>query len=353
MLAKAMLFRGPDNPYEWGEIEVPEPKEGETIVKVISCSLCGTDVHYMEGSVPLLAITQGKTAYRVLGHEIFGIDLKTDKKVLVPAVLNCRSCRHCLTGRSNICLEKLMLGNDINGGFAEFVHIPRADSLCVVPDDIFSRLNCPEEYLCVIADAMTTAYHAVFNRAQIRGWRQKVVVIGCGGVGINVIQMAAAAGALVVGLDLDQDKAKRVERFGAEAGLCIPKEGDSKTIFKEIRQKVRDVLGGDPGFCFEVVGHPDAFELAFRLLDEGGTLVNVGYTSQKSSVATGNIMYKELTILGSYGCPPEDYPKVLSMVLAGRVKLGELVTGEYNLADLEKAVQIQGDPATIRSIIKP
>lgn len=352
MKTQAMLFSGVKNPLELQDIEIPDPKPGETIVKVGACSLCGTDVHFFHGEVPIATLEKGTVNYMVCGHEIFGIDIQTKKKVIVPAVLACYQCDMCLSGRSNMCRQALMLGNAINGGFAQHIHIPRANNLCVLPDNIAELINFPEHYLCVIADAMTTAYHAVFNRAGIKPG-DKVAVVGGGGVGINVTQFAAAACAEVVALDIDKQRAERAMGFGAKAGICTKREGDPAQVFKDIRKEVKNALNGDPDFCFEVVGHPLAFSLAFGLLGMGSKLINVGYTADKGNVALGNIMAKELNVDGSYGCPPPDYPRVLSMVLSGRVKLKELVTGEFPLADLDQAIAAQSKPETIRSVIIP
>lgn len=352
MKTQAMLFTGAANQLELQEIEIPDPKPGETIVKVDACSLCGTDVHFIQGHVPIVALKKGTVKYMVCGHEIIGTDVQTGKMVIVPAVLACYQCDMCLSGRSNMCRNALMLGNAINGGFAQHIHIPRANNLLVLPDNIADLINFPVYYLCVMADAMTTAYHAVFNRAGVKPG-DKVAVIGGGGVGLNVAQFATAACAEVVVLDIDKQRAERAMGFGAKAGICLRRDGDPAQIFKEVRKEVKDALKGDPDFCFEVVGHPSAFSLALGLLGIGSQLINVGYTADQGNVPLGNIMAKEQRVIGSYGCPPPDYRRVLSMVLNGNVKLEELVTGEFPLSDLGKAIEVQGDPETIRSVIVP
>lgn len=352
MKTEAMLFTGAENPLELQQIDIPDPGPGETIVEVGACGYCGTDDHFFRGHVPIVNLMKKVVEYVICGHEIYGIDTLTGNKVIVPAVLACYQCDMCLTGRSNMCRKSMMLGNAINGGFAKHVHIPRANNLCILPDDIEERIDFPIHHLSIMADALTTGYHSVFNRAGVKPG-DKVAVIGGGGVGINVAQFAAAACAEVVVLDIDEKRAKRATKFGAKTGICTKRTGDPKQIFKDIRGEVKAALGGDPDFCFEVVGHPDAFSLAMGLQGIGSKLINVGYAADKGSVALGNIMAKELNVDGSYGCPPPDYRRVLSMVLNGQVKLKELVTGEFPLAEIDKAMEVQSNPETIRSIIIP
>lgn len=352
MKVNAMLFYSNKKPCHPEVIELPDtPPDSSDIVEVLGCGFCGTDGHFMDGSVPPLAFGQG-VGKLVLGHEIIGRSTTTGKLVIVPAVLGCGKCMNCTSGRSNLCEKGIMLGSNVNGGFAEYILVKYADNLCVLPDDIESKIDFPVSYFSIVADALATPYHAVFNQGKVKPG-DRVVVIGCGGLGLNVVQMAKAAGANVVGLDLQQQKIDNLSVING-SGICTQREGKPGDVFKAIRSEVKDALGGVPTHCFEVAGHPDAFNLAYGLVGRGGSLIVVGYTGQPvGNFRFGNIMGKELTIKGVWGCPYEDYPTVVKMVLDKKILVEPLVTGTFCLTQLNDAFKALQDPKTIRSVVVP
>ena len=352
MLVNAMLFYSQAKPCHPDVIELPDtPPDGSDIVEVLGCGFCGTDGHIMDGSVNPMAFSQG-VGKLVLGHEIVGRSTTTGKLVIVPAVLGCGKCTNCKSGRSNLCENGIMLGSNVNGGFAEYILVKYADNLCVLPDGIESKIDFPISYLSILADALATPFHAVFNQGGVKPG-DRVVVIGSGGLGISVYQMAKAAGANVVGLDILQKKIDNLSLVDGK-GICIKRSGEPRDIFKAIRKEVSEALGGAPTHCFEVVGHPDAFNLGFGLVGRGGSLIVVGYTGQPvDGFRFGNIMGKELTISGVWGCPYEDYPTVLDMVLDKKILVKPLVTGTFPLTQLKGAFEAMQDPKTIRSVVIP
>ena len=131
--------------------------------------------------------------------------------MLLPAVLTCGVCAACREGRENICEHNQMFGNHVDGGFAEFVVAPAKDVYRLPPE-------IPLEAGSIIADAITTPFHAVVRRGQVvpGDW---VLVLGCGGVGLNVVQIAAAIGARVIAVDMAADKLDWARRLGAEVVL--------------------------------------------------------------------------------------------------------------------------------------
>ena len=360
MKSKAMVLRK-DGSIDAEEIEIPEPTGNQRIVKVKACGFCGTDDHFIRKPLTVPSFKAETSDTLVPGHEICGEVVGTGEQVIVPAVFCCGECEMCRSGRQNMCLQGIMLGRDWSGGMAQYVLVPDGRQLCVLPDSIAvqaERIGFEVQHLCVVADAMTTAFHAVFRRSGIKP-ADRVAVIGCGGVGLNVIQMCVAAHAIVVGLDSVAEKTitgtqpTLPVRFGAVRGICTSREGDAKAVFKAIKAGVRKALGGDPDIVFEVVGHPDAYLLAHGLTKRGGTLVTVGYTEQTADVPIGHEMAKELDKRGTFGCSPWDYPRVLHMVCSGSLDLAGVVTGTFGFDNFREAMAAQSNPATVRSIIVP
>lgn len=339
---KAAIFEKPNEPLPIGEWPTPEPKAGEILVKVAACGVCHTDLHYIDHGVPTF-----KKPPLILGHEASGIvagvgagvtERKEGDRVLLPAVLTCGHCYNCRTGRENICLNMKMFGNDVDGAYAEYVIAPAKDTF-ILPDSI------PLEEGSIIADAISTPYHAVKNRGQVRGgdW---VVVFGCGGIGLNIVQVAAAFGASVIAVDIRDDKLEAAKSVGARVGLNPQK-------FERIDKEVRKLSGGGAAVGFEAIGNPETIAKAFGCVRNGGRMVVVGYTHKDVSLNAGRIMYREMEVVGSLGCRPVDYPPLIEMVAAGRIKVKELVTQKFPLEKLNDAFDKLRIGEGLRSVVIP
>ena len=199
---RAAIFHGGGKPLEIGEWPMPVIKPHEVLVKVAACGICHTDLHYQDHGVPTF-----KPPPMILCHEPSGFiaqcgsevkNFKEGDRVLLPAVLTCGYCEFCRTGRENICQTMTMFGNNVDGAYAEYVAAPAKD-IFHLPEEI------PLIEGAIIADAISTPYHAVKNRAEVRPG-DSVVVFGCGVIGINVVQVAGAAGGSVIAVDISDAK---------------------------------------------------------------------------------------------------------------------------------------------------
>jgi 6-hydroxycyclohex-1-ene-1-carbonyl-CoA dehydrogenase len=208
-----------------------------------------------------------------------------------------------------------MPGNDLDGGFATHVTVP-ATGLSAVE-------NLPPEYdladLSVIADAVTTPLQAV-RRAEVSEG-DFVVVVGTGGVGTYAVQIAAASGAAVVAVDIEDSRLDLLLEHGAAA--TVNAQGLSA---REVRGRIREHAAslGMPAVgwkIFECSGTPAGQETAFGLLGPAATLAVVGFTREKVSIRLSNLMAFDATAFGSWGCPPERYPEAIELVTSGRVRL--------------------------------
>ncbi|HSJ33368.1 MAG TPA: zinc-binding dehydrogenase [Longimicrobiales bacterium] len=338
---RAAVFHGADRPMSIEDIATPKPGPGEILVRVAGCGVCHTDLHYIDHGTPTF-----KKPPLVLGHEIAGTVASPDPTgrfqegdpVLLPAVLSCGSCTACRTGRENICEHSIMLGNNVDGGYAEFIAVGAKDVFPLPPE-------IPLVDAAIIADALTTPYHAVINRGRVLPG-DRVVVIGCGGVGINVVQIAAALGARVVAIDRLETKREWARRFGAEVAL-------DPAASPRLDRVIREVTGGGADVVFEVVGRPETQELAVTAARTGGRIVLVGYSPDAMSLNSGRVMFRELEVIGSLGCRPVDYPRVIELVRQGRVRMSDLVTHRYSLDDIGDAFAALRDGTAMRSVVVP
>lgn len=322
---KAAVFREAGKPLTIEEIPTPSPGPGEALVRVAGCGMCHTDLHYMDHGVKPF-----KTPPLVLGHEIAGTVAAVGAgvtgrapgdRVVIPSVFGCGRCEFCRHGRENLCVEMVMLGNNIDGGYAENVLVP-ARELVPVPDSL------PLEKACVVADALSTPFHAVRNRARVRPG-ETVAVVGCGGVGLNVVQCAAAAGGRVVALDLNDTRLAIATRLGAFATL-------NPGTMERPDKKVRELTGGGAEVVFEAIGNPKTMELGFSLLRKGGRMCVIGYTHEPMTLSAARLMYYELEVMGSLGCGAGEYRDILALVAAGRLTLDPIVSGTIPLANINE-----------------
>ena len=339
---RAAVFRGSDKGLKVEDIPVPQISDDQILVKVAACGVCHTDLHYIEHGVPTF-----KKPPIVLGHEASGFveqagsrvtNVKKGQRVLIPAVLTCGRCPACRQGRENICSNMTMLGNHFDGAYAEYVAVPAKDVL-ELPESV------PLEESSIVADAISTPYHAVKNRAQVKPG-DTVVVFGCGGVGINAVQMASAAGGYVIAVDINPRKLEWASEFGA-ARTINAQEVD------RVSKEIKKLTGGGADIAMEVIGNPRTIEEAFESVRVGGRLCVVGYTNEAISVVAGKIMFKELEVVGSLGCRPVDYVPLIRMVEQGKVDLKRQVTHRFGLDEIGKAFEVMKEGLSLRSIVIP
>jgi len=303
------------------QIDVPELKPGEVLVEVAGCGVCHTDLGYFYQGVP----TVNKPPL-TLGHEISGIVVDgekswIDKEVIIPAVMPCRQCYLCKTGRGNRCLAQKMPGNSmgIYGGFSSHIPVPAID-IC----EVKNRGNIPLEKLAVVADAATTPFQAT-KRADVQVG-DNVIVIGVGGVGQYMVQILKALGAAtVVAIDINQERLDTMLKNGAD--FAVNSMGKStRDVSGELKAYRKENGLASTGWkIFEVSGTKPGQELGLALLSFTGKMVVVGFGPHKVEYSISRLMAFDAELIGTWGCLPEYYPAVLSMVTSGKINFEEFV----------------------------
>lgn len=337
---KAAMFYGAGKPFKIEEVPTPKPGPGEVLVKIAACGVCHTDLHYTDHNVPTF-----KKPPLILGHEPSGTvaavgnsvkNWKEGDHVLLPAVYGCGVCEACRRGRENICDNMVMFGNNIDGAYAEYIVVSQ-HTLFALPDEL------PLVESSIIADAITTPYHAVVNRGRVKPG-DSVIVFGCGGIGLNVIQTAVAVGASVIAVDIAPEKLAWAKRMGAIATI------NSKEV-ERVDKEARKLTNGGVDVAFEVIGLPETQSVAFACARSGGRLVLVGYSARLMDLNSGRTMYREMEIVGSLGCPAAEYPKVIELARSGKLKVKELVTAHYPLEQINDAFDKLRRGEGIRSVV--
>jgi len=322
---KAAVFYGAGQPLKIEDAPTPQISPEEALIKVAACGVCHTDLHYLEG-VPTF-----KKPPLILGHEASGIvtkvgekvtNVKENDRVLIPPVLTCGTCYSCRIGRENLCRNIVMIGNSIDGAYAEFAKIPAKDLIKLPPE-------IPLQEASIISDAMSTPFHALKNRANVRPG-DSVVIYGVGGVGLNAVQIAAALGASVIAVDKVEEKLQLARELGASETINVDVEDPIKAV--------RRITGGGADVAVEAIGIPEVMRMAFESVRWGGRAVIVGYSDKDLSINAARLMFREMEVYGSLGCRIVDFPPLVDMVRRGKLRL--LVSDKMPLDRINEALEM-------------
>lgn len=356
---KAAVCREFGKPLEIEDLVIAEPEAGEVKVKLAACAICHSDLIFMDGG-------WGGTLPMVLGHEASGIveavgegvvNISVGDRVLVTLLRSCGHCGDCESGEPYICGTSFPIDTDSRlssasgekigqglktGAFAETV-VTDQSQIVVIPDTV------PLDSAALLSCGVITGLGAVVNTAQVE-YGSSVVVIGCGGVGLNSVQGAALVNAYpIIALDLVDSKLEAALEFGASHALN-PRANDTD-------QKIRELTNGrGADYVFVAAGSPKAFEQGLDMLSPSGTLVIVGMppTGQTIAVEAGNVAGAGQKIIGSKMGSTRlriDIPKLVSLYERGHLKLDELITGRYPLEDINHAIdEVRADKA-LRNVI--
>jgi Zn-dependent alcohol dehydrogenase len=277
---------------------------------------------------------------------------------------SCGKCSHCLAGRPALC--ELGTGIRWSGhltdgtsrfrrGDEEIRHFAGVSSfgeLTVLPQEGLVKIDptVPLDKAAIVGCAVMTGVGAVINTARVEPGAS-MVVVGCGGVGLNAIQGGALTGAeKIIAVDVLENKLAYARQFGATHTIDA-RQVDPIAAVTELT----DGRGAD--YAFEVIGNPRTMNQAYRMVRRGGTLVIVGVapTGAEVSFNASSIMLDEKTIRGSlYGsCRPRlDAPRLLNLYHAGKLKLDELISREYPLDQINEAFDALRNGEVARSIVR-
>jgi 6-hydroxycyclohex-1-ene-1-carbonyl-CoA dehydrogenase len=322
---------------------------GEVVLAIAGCGVCHTDLGYWNDGV-----RTNHALPLALGHEISGRVVEAGagaeawlgRAVIVPAVLPCGECDLCRRGLATICRAQKMPGNDIQGGFASHIVVP-ARGLCAVDEARLAKAGLTLAEVSIVADALTTPYQAVRRSGLMDGPHACVagpaasgagrlaIVVGAGGVGGYCVQVARAAGATVVAIDVDAARLAAIAEHGASLALNA-RELDARAMKQRIAAFAKEQgLRATEWFIFECSGTAAGQTTAFGLLVHGATLSVVGFTMDKVELRLSNLMAFDARAIGNWGCPPEYYPAALDLVLDGKVQLKPFVE-PHPLADIDR-----------------
>lgn len=361
---KAAVLYEPKTPFVIEDVELEEPGPGEVLIRVATSGVCHSDWHVVTGATehPMPV---------VLGHEAAGVveavgDGVTRVELGDHVILNwapdCGECFYCLRGKPNLCetfVGPLWAGTMLDGTTRlridgemvyHFSGLATFAEKTVVPQEtcIPVREDVPLKAASLVGCAVTTGVGATMNTVQIRPG-DSVVVYGCGGVGLNIVQGAALCGAeTIIAVDQVPAKTDIARNFGATHALIASDD----TI-----EAIQGLTGGrGADYTFEAIGIPAVQEVALEAVRPGGTLVLVGIAPMGSATNfPGAILARqEKNVVGSYygtANTRRDFPLILDLYMAGKLKLDELISREYALDEINLAYEAMLSGEVARGVI--
>ena len=306
------------------DLPVPEPREGEVVVRVVAAGVCRTDVHLLH------EVRSGQRGALVPGHEIAGTVAKAGKgvgrvhggdSVVVHFEIPCGRCRACVRKRTNLCEEGETLGFSVNGGYAEYVRVPE-DVVLPAPKAI------DLDQAATLACSGATAYHTVVTLGGADE-RDVVAVIGAGGVGLSAVQVAKARGARVVAVDLRPDALAAARQVGADE-VATSQEGLA-AILDATRDRGAELV-------VDFVSNAETMRTGVAALAPGGRLVEVAPGGEGVAVSPDLLMDREISLIGAHSSTLADFARAVDLAEAGLLK--PVVT---RTAPLEEAAAVLRD----------
>ena len=358
--ARVAMLTGPKK-IEVQEIPIPQLGDDDILVKVEGAGICGTDVHEWKGDpfglIPVILGHEGTGEVVYTGKNVkcdtAGKPLKVGDKI-VTSVLSCGDCYACrmVPGRTNLCDNQGVFGligdkrgaaegNRVNGWFADYMVIKGGYGVTYFQ---VNELNLKQRMILELA---CVCVHAL-ERSQKTGllnFGSKVLVQGCGPVGLVMITVLRAAGINhIVAVDGNEDRLKVAQRMGAKTTICF-RRPDEDTLDKRVAKvkAVANDVGVD--FAFQCTGAPVAAADIFSYIRRGGGLCEMGFFVNNGEYSINPhlaMCNKEIDIVGSWDYSAEDYPKTVAFLKQAaemNIPIEELITHTFPLDKMNEAME--------------
>lgn len=367
MKVKAAVAHSAKQPLTIEMVDLEGPKEGEVLVEIKASGVCHTDAYTLSGADP-----EGLFP-TILGHEGAGIvvevgsgvkSLQKGDRVIPLYVPECRHCKFCLSGKTNLCqaIRETQGKGVMPDGSSRFsldgqmLHHYMGTSTfanyTVVPEIALAKIreDAPLEKVCLLGCGITTGIGAVINTAKVQVG-DNVVVFGLGGVGLSVIQGAKLAGAnMIIGLDINPNKKALGEKLGM-THFVNPKEVEGDLV-----PYLVNLTNGGADFSFECIGNVNIMRQALECCHKGwGTCVIVGVAGAGEEISTRPFQlvtgrtWKGTAFGGTKG--RRDLPKIVDWYMEGKINIDDLITEFMPLEDINKAFDLMHAGKSIRSVV--
>ncbi len=362
MRAKAAVLYQAGQPLELTELELLPPRTGEVLVRYVASGVCHSDLHVIQGlttnPMPVVLGHEGAGIVEAVGSGVTSV--RVGDHVLTSYVPSCGRCPYCVVGRPNLCdlrdLPRHLMHDGttrFRDGQGEVFHCLQVSSYAdhaVLPEQnvVSIRDDAPLDVVCLVSCGVMTGAGSVMNRARVTPG-SSVVVFGCGGVGLNAIQMASLMGAgRVIAVDVIDQKLDWAREFGA-TDLVNAAEQDPVT-------RIHHLCGrGGADYAIEAIGGAKTIEQAFKSVHRGGTVVVIGVSPDGTQVSIDpSMLLQERILTGtSFGSSRQhvDLPMMVDLFMAGKYRLRELISRRVAIDELNLAFELMQRGEVRRSIV--
>jgi S-(hydroxymethyl)glutathione dehydrogenase/alcohol dehydrogenase len=354
-------------PLQIETVELEGPKKGEVLVEIKATGVCHTDAYTLSGADP-----EGLFP-TILGHEGAGVvaevgpdvtSVKAGDHVIPLYVPECRQCKFCLSGKTNLCqairetqgrgvmpdgTSRFSLGGRM---LHHYMGTSTFSNYTVLPEIAVAKVreDAPFEKICYVGCGVTTGIGAVINTAKVQVG-DTVAVFGLGGIGLNVVQGARLAGArMIVGIDMNPARRAIAEKFGI-THFVNPKE-----VRGDLVPYLIDLTGGGADFSFECIGNPTVMRQALECCHKGwGTSVIIGVAGAGEEISTRPFQlitgrtWKGTAFGGAKS--RRDVPKIVDWYMEGKINIDDLITHVMPLSDINKAFELMHAGQSIRGVV--
>jgi len=320
---KALLIES-EGVSRFTDVARPQLGEGDVRIAVRHVGICGSDLNTFRGLNPLVELP------RIPGHEIGGEIIETGagvssayqpgQRVIVLPYTSCGTCSSCRKGRVNACRYNRTLGVQQDGGLAEEIVLPA--------EKMILNETLDPRFLALV-EPLSVGFHAV-ARGRVSS-SDRIVVLGCGMIGMGVVIGAVARGAEVIAVDLSAEKTALAKQFGARHTIDAGTEDVAARIVELTDDQGVDV-------AFEAVGLPETFRQAIDLAGFCGRVVYVGYAKAPVTYQTQMFNLKELDIMGSRNATRSDFDAVIAYLETIGDRAASLISKVIPFAEAEGAL---------------
>lgn len=327
---RAVTYSRFGGPLRVAELPDPVPTPRGVVVRVETTGLCRSDAHGWSGHDDGIALPH------VPGHELVGriaaaggevARFRVGDRVTVPFVCACGRCEQCRSGNGQVCPHQTQPGFTHWGSYAELVALHDADvNLVAVPDDLDAGAAA------LLGCRFATAFRGLVHRARLqRG--ERLLVVGCGGVGLSAAMIGVALGAEVVAVDVDAGALARAAELGVAHTV------DSSGLAEEdVLDAVRSAAPGGVQVSVEALGREATARLSLLALAPRGRQVQIGLFAGEPTLPVPTIIARELTLHGSHGMPASDYAELMALVAGGALQPQRLVEHRITLDEAPAAL---------------
>ena len=343
---KAAVFEGPGK-MEVGEVQRPLCEDGEILIKVEACAICGTDIRiYRHGQ-------KNVKPPHIIGHEIAGTveevgrgvnGIKIGQRVIIVTSVGCGQCKFCRNGWHNLCSDGAAIGYHYEGGFAQYLAVPepavRQGSIIKFSDKLsFGEASIVEPVSCCI------------NGQEYLGISPEdiVVVYGCGPIGCVHVEIAKAKNASkIIMVDIDAKRLRMAEMFSPDIIL--------NSSEKDPVEEILSITGGGADVVIVACGVNKVQEQAIQTANKKGRIsFFAGLPKDRPAITLDSniIHYNEISLFGAFASYEKQYREALELIVKNKVDAKKIITHRFPLEEIVKAIEVASSGEGLKVVIEP